>query len=155
MTEMTLQSLERELQVIIDTTTEFGKRAKNRLENEPIGWLTTVTPSGQPKATPIWFLWQEDQQTLLMYSQPNTMKLRNIGANPRVSFNFNADPHGNNVVRLEGRAEVASDVPKATDVPAFIDKYREAIPTVPTTPEGFAAEYSVAIVLRPERLTGF
>jgi hypothetical protein len=33
--------------------------ADGRLKSEPMIWLTTVTPSGQPQSTPVWFLWQD------------------------------------------------------------------------------------------------
>ena len=53
---------------VIDTSTEFGQRAKRRLEGEKVCWLTTVTASGQPKSIPIWYLWQEDGTVL--FDQP-------------------------------------------------------------------------------------
>lgn len=140
---------------MIDLNSGFGQRAKHRLETEQVCWLVTVTNGGQPKATPIWFLWQEADQSVLMYSQPNTMKLRNLRANPKVSLHFNSDPYGNDVVRLEGTAVAASDIPPATELPAFMEKYGESIPTIPSTAEQFAAEYSVPIIFHPERLTGF
>ena len=31
-----------------------------------IGWLTTVTPDGQPQTFPIWFLWDDGE--MLVYS---------------------------------------------------------------------------------------
>jgi len=34
--------------------------AAARLQTEPVIWLTTVTPSGQPQSTPVWFLWEDD-----------------------------------------------------------------------------------------------
>lgn len=140
---------------VIDFDSPFGQRALQRLESEQVVWLVTVTASGQPKATPIWFLWQETDQSIVMYSQPDTMKLQNLRANPRIALHFNTDPHGNDVVRLEGMAEVARDIPPAIHVPAFMEKYGESIPTIPSTPEAFSAEYSVPIIFRPSRLTGF
>lgn len=139
---------------MIDISTAFGKRARQRLENEAVCWLTTVTTAGQPKSIPIWFLWQDDE-TMLFYSQPNTLKLRNIGNNPRVSVNLNADEYGNDIIRLEGKAEVPVDFPPATGVPAFIAKYAEKLAHMNMTPESFAADYSVPIVLKPERLRGW
>ncbi len=48
-------------------------------------WLTTVHPDGQPQSVPLWFLW--NGETFLVYSQPGSQKLRNIGRNPRVDLN--------------------------------------------------------------------
>lgn len=137
---------------MIDTNTEFGERAQRRLNEEIIGWLTTVTPGGQPQSVPIWFLWQEDE-TLLVFSQPTAPKLRNIGNNPRVSFNLDSDRRGGDIIRLEGTAEVSEGV-VATDVPAFIEKYQSGIGSLGTTPEGFSNTYSVAVKMTPAKLRG-
>ncbi len=78
--------------MLIDTNTEFGKRVAERLRNDELLWLTTVTPEGAPQPSLIWFSW--DGETVLIYSQPNAPKLRNIAGNPRVSLNFQANAHG-------------------------------------------------------------
>jgi PPOX class probable F420-dependent enzyme len=139
---------------VIDSTTEFGQRALRRLQDEPVCWFTTVTPAGQPMAIPIWFLWQDDE-SVLIYSQDNTVKLRNIRANPRVSINLNSNDWGGDIIRLEGMAEIPAGYPAADAVPAFIEKYHERMASMNETPEGFAAEYSVPILVKPEKLRGF
>ncbi len=44
---------------ILDQGKPAHAAAAGRLQSEPIIWLTTVTPSGQPQSTPVWFLWQD------------------------------------------------------------------------------------------------
>jgi PPOX class probable F420-dependent enzyme len=149
-----LRAISQEGSNVIDTSTEFGQRVERRLGSEKVCWLTTVTPSGQPKSIPIWFLWQDDG-TVLFYSQPDTLKLRNIAANPKVSVNLNSEFYGNDVIRLEGEAEVPEEYPPASDVPAYVEKYRENMASLNATPEQFAEEYSVPILLKPARLRGF
>ena len=61
----------------IDTGSQFGARAARRLKDELIYWLVTVGPDGAPQPSPVWALW--DGATLLIYSRPDTPKLRNIG----------------------------------------------------------------------------
>ncbi len=39
----------------IDTTTDFGKRLQERLRDEEIVWLVTVSPDGVPQPSPVWF----------------------------------------------------------------------------------------------------
>ena len=51
---------------MLDTTSEAGSRAEERLRNEEIAWLTTVRPDGQPQSVPVWFLW--DGEGFLVYS---------------------------------------------------------------------------------------
>ncbi len=138
---------------MVDTNTSAGKLAEERLREEEIIWLTTVTPKGQPQSVPVWFLW--DGETVLIYSQPDKSKVRNIEQNPRVALNFNSNPQGGHVARLQGRAEIDRNTGVATDVPAMIEKYRESIKRIGTTPDGFAQEYSVAIRVTPTRVTAF
>lgn len=137
---------------MIDTSTEFGQRAQRRLNDEIIGWLTTVTPGGQPQSVPIWFLWQDDE-TLLVFSRPDTPKLRNIRNNPHVSFNLDSDRRGGDIIRLEGVAEI-SDTLSATNVPEFIEKYRDGFTRIGSTPDDFAGTYSVAVTMKPHRIRG-
>jgi hypothetical protein len=44
-------------------------------------WLSTTTPSGAPHAAPVWGVVTEE--TLYFYSQRNTVKARNLAADPR------------------------------------------------------------------------
>ena len=135
----------------IDTETEFGRRALDRLGRETIGWLVTVSPAGAPVPSPIWFLWVDGEA--LIYSRPETQKLRNIAANSRVSLNLDSAKDGDDVVMLAGRARLADD-PPADRVPAYIEKYGAHIERLGWTHAGFAADYSVAIRVAPTRLRG-
>jgi PPOX class probable F420-dependent enzyme len=139
--------------VEIDTSTEYGTRVTRRLEEELIIWLTSVDPDLTPQPSPVWFLW--DGETVLIYSQPETPKLRNIGERPRVSLNFNCTESGGDVVILTGDAWVDAYTPPANDLPEFIEKYTEGLASIDMTPEAFAQSYSVAVRVRPTELRGF
>ncbi len=78
--------------MVIDTNTEFGRRVAQRLSDDDLLWLTTVSRDGTPQPSLIWFHW--DGETVLIYSQPDTPKLRNIAENPRVSLHFQANLEG-------------------------------------------------------------
>ena len=134
---------------MLDITTEAGGRAERRLHEEEIAWLTTVRQDGQPQSVPVWFLW--DGQTFLIYSQPGRQKLRNIETNPRVDLNLNSNAHGGDVVRAEGVADIVEDAPPATEVPEYLEKYRDAIARIGFDPEGFARSYSVPLRITPTR----
>lgn len=137
---------------MLDTTTEAGGRAERRLREEEIAWMTTVRPDGQPQSVPVWFLWEGE--TFLVYSQPKRrqgQKLRNIERNLRVGLNLNSNAQGGDVVRVEGTAEIVEDAPPATEVPEYVEKYRESIARIGFDPDGFARAYSVAIRVTPTR----
>jgi PPOX class probable F420-dependent enzyme len=134
---------------LFDTTTDAGKRAESRLKEEEIAWMTTVRSDGQPQTVPVWFLW--DDEGFLIYSQPNRQKLRNISRNPRVGLNLNSNEQGNDVVRLEGTASIDEDAPPSSEIPSYVEKYREGIARIGFDVEGFARSYSVAVRVTPGR----
>jgi PPOX class probable F420-dependent enzyme len=137
----------------IDFTTEFGQRALNRLENEQIVWMTTTSKSGAPQPSPVWFVWEDDH--VLIFSQPNTPKLRGIERNPQVSLNFNSNQSGDDVVVFSGTAEILGTEPSSDRIAAYQTKYGSSIVGLGYTPESFAADYSVVIRVTLEKLRGF
>ena len=134
---------------MFDTTTGAGRRAEARLKEEEVVWMTTVRSDGQPQTVPVWFLW--DDEGILIYSQPNTQKLKNISRNPRVGLNLNSDAQGDDVVRLEGTASIDEDAPLSSEVPSYVEKYREGIARIGFDVKGFARSYSVAVRVTPGR----
>jgi PPOX class probable F420-dependent enzyme len=134
---------------MLDLTTPAGEHAAERLSDELIIWLVTVTPAGQPQASPVWFLW--DGETFLVYSQPKTSKLRSLAANPRVCLHLDGNGRGGDVVVIEGDAAVDTTLPPADRVPEYVQKYGERITANRWTPASFAADYSVPIRIGPRR----
>jgi PPOX class probable F420-dependent enzyme len=127
------------------------ERVDGRLRSNLIAWLTTVRPDGQPVTVPVWFLLRDDG-TILLYTQPQKEKLRNISANPKVSLALDVTDIGRNIVRLEGTAEQVQDQPAANEQPEYLAKYTERIAALFGTPEQFATLFSAAIIVTPARL---
>jgi PPOX class probable F420-dependent enzyme len=136
----------------LDPNTEFGARVARRLADERIAWLTTVRPNGTPEPSPIWFLY--DGKALLIYSKPNTQKLRNIARNPNVALHFDGDGSGGDIIVITGTAHVDEDAPPANQIPAYAEKYAERMQNNRMTAESFARAYSVAIRVTPTHLRG-
>lgn len=139
---------------LIDTETEFGQRARRRLENERIVWLITQGKNGTPKPSPVWFTWDGDDEVVI-FSQPDTPKIRNINARPAVALSFNATPSGGDVVIFEGEARHDPASASAAERPAYVEKYQDGFAGLNLTPEAFAAEYSAPIRVKLTRLRGF
>lgn len=137
---------------MLDLETMFGRRVASRLESEWTIWLTTVSESGTPQPRPVWFHWDGDE--LLMYSQPNTHKLRHIERNPRVAVHLDTDGHGGDVVVMTGEARIDPEHRPADQVEPFVQKYRSGMANLGSTPEQFAESYSVPILVQPDRLRG-
>jgi PPOX class probable F420-dependent enzyme len=123
--------------------------ASQRLDTDIVAWLTTVRPNGQPQASPIWFLRRGDE--LLVYSLPDTARVSNITANPRVAVNLDGDHKGGDIVSIEGVARIALDEPPASAVPEYVAKYRARMDRNGWTPEVFSAKYSTPIVINMRR----
>jgi PPOX class probable F420-dependent enzyme len=123
---------------------------QTRLDDEQIVWMTTVNAAGQPQTSPVWFLVQGE--SIVVYSLRATPRTRNIAANPHVSLNLNSTPSGNEVVVIEGLAEIVEDGPPAHEEPDYVTKYEAAIEDLGMTPETFATDYPVRIHILPTRL---
>ena len=119
---------------------------ERRLREEQVVWLTTVRKDGTPLPTPVWFLWEGE--TILIYTLPGSIKLKNIAANPRAALNMNSDPWGGEVVVLTGEIQVERDEPTALQNQAYLEKYRAGISDIEMTPESFSQGYSVALRFR-------
>ncbi|MFZ0091053.1 MAG: TIGR03667 family PPOX class F420-dependent oxidoreductase [Solirubrobacteraceae bacterium] len=138
---------------MIDESTEFGARVARHLREETIVWLTTVTPSGAPLPRPVGFLW-DGGENVTMHSQPGA-RLRNIGANPKVTLNFRGDTDGGDIVVLSGTAEVDESCPGAAEDPAWVAKYATEWERMGMTAKSFAQRFSVPVRVRITAVHGF
>ncbi len=138
---------------VIDETSNFGKRVRERLNDDRVVWLITQGRNGTPQPSPVWFLPDGDDEVLI-YSQPDTPKVRNIATNPTVSLAFNTDFHGGDVVVFHGEARVDEASPPASGIPAYVAKYQDGLDSLKLTPEAFSATYSTPIRVRLTRLRG-
>jgi PPOX class probable F420-dependent enzyme len=127
------------------------EHVEGRLRANLMAWLTTVRPDGRPDSVPVWFLLRDDE-TIVVYSQPAKIKLRNISLNPRVALGLDMTDLGRDVIRIEGTAEHAPGCPRADQVPEFVAKYAERIGTTFGTAARFAEIYPEAVLITPTRL---
>jgi len=139
--------------VVFDTGSASDQHALDRLRADRIGWLTTVTPGGQPQTFPIWFLWDDGE--LLVYSDRRAKRNENIAANPRVSLHLNDNGRGGDIVIVEGEARIDDATPPVKDNPAYLAKYGEMIDAYLGSPEEMGAVYSVPLRIRPTRGRAF
>ncbi|RPI31961.1 MAG: TIGR03667 family PPOX class F420-dependent oxidoreductase [Chloroflexota bacterium] len=138
---------------MIDLTAEFGTHVAHRLRMEQVVWLTTISPGGAPQPNPVWFLWEDD--SFLIYTLPDSVKIRNLKQNNHVSLHFNCDEWGGDVVIFTGEAIIDQAAPPANQHPAYLEKYRGGIADIEMTPESFATAYSVPVRVKPARMRGF
>jgi PPOX class probable F420-dependent enzyme len=139
---------------MVDLTSKFGRAVTQHLADQYVIWLTTVDSKLTPQPRPVWFIWEND--TFLIYSQPNAQKVKHISKNPRVALHFNTDETGDkHVIVFIGEASIDPNCPPLHEVPAYLEKYEEGVAGLEMTPEEFSREYSTAIKIRPTEVRGW
>jgi PPOX class probable F420-dependent enzyme len=129
---------------------EHGGWAREHLERDVVGWITTVSPDGVPQSSVISFLW--DGESLFFYSRPNTPKLRNIAHDPKVSFHLQSDEYGDHALVIEGTADIDSSIPRSDKHERYAAKYREPLAHWEMDEAQTAEDFSVPIRIRPTRV---
>ncbi len=114
-----------------------------------IAWLTTVGSDGRPYTVPVWFLWEGN--TILIFSQPHKQKIRNLRKNARVTLALDETKEGEDVVIVEGTAELLDNPEISVMLPAYVAKYGALIQDMGWTPASMAADYSRAIRVTPTK----
>lgn len=137
----------------IDFTSDHGARVLKQLETEQVIWLTTVAKSGTPQPNPVWFMYEND--CLYIYTQESAVRLKNFVENDRVSLNFDSGADGEEVTIMTGRIGIDLNYPAVKDNPVYIEKYREGLKRIGSSPEKMSAEYPVVMCVRPEKLRGW
>lgn len=123
---------------------------QQRLCTDEMAWLVTVRPDGRPHSVPVWFLWE--QTTILIWSKPNTQKIRNLHHNPAITFTLDDTKKGSDVVILEGTAALLEQGEGREAISAYGEKYREGLQRIGVTAEQFCTFYSQPIRLTKLRL---
>ena len=121
-----------------------------RLRKNLILWLGSVRPDGRPHLVYVFFLW--DGKHIIIFSQPNSQKKRNVRNNPKVTLALDDTRDGEDMVILEGQAELLHDPEVNATLPAYAAKYDSLLKRVGLTAEAMAAIYSQAILVTPTRI---
>jgi len=137
-----------------DPSTPFGERVARRLRDERLIWFTTVDAKGTPQPTPVWFLWDETDSTILIYSRADAKRLQHLQHIARVALNFDGNGNGGDIIVITGEAHVSNDDPPADRLPVYVEKYRDFIARGFKTAEAFAAIYSVPLRIHPNSVRG-
>src|SRR5437868_12165038 len=119
-------------QALLDLSKPNEAHADERLRKDIIIWLTTVRPDNRPHLVPVWFLW--DGETILIFSKPD-QKIRNLRQNPNVVVSLDTAGQGDDIVLIEGRAELLSDPNIKTTLPTYAQKYAERLSSMGWTAE--------------------
>ena|SRR5579871_4981624 len=135
----------------IDTSTPFGARVAQRLEDDIVIWMVTVRADGTPEPSPVWFYW--DGESFVIYSLRDTTREKSLQRNPRVALHFDST-RGGDVVIFTGEAEIEENAVPAKDHAGYATKYAAEFTRIGSTPEHFSQRYSLPLRVRPTKLRG-
>jgi PPOX class probable F420-dependent enzyme len=136
--------------MLLDLSNPKDAHVDERLRKEPIIWLSTVRPDGRPHLIPVGFLW--NGETITIYSQPNNQKIRNLQRNPNVALALEVADEIDDVVIIEGKAELLGKSAETMNNPAYVEKYDALIKAMQTDLETMAASYSEVIRVTPTKI---
>lgn len=102
---------------------ELTTEVSDRLHNDNYGWLTTVAKSGQPVPKLVWFYF--DGTDVVVYTEPNSAKVRHIRSHPRVSLNLDSDGNGGGIIVVGGTANIDAEGADPRDDAPYWWKYGE------------------------------
>ena len=123
------------------------------LEQEPIVWLSTVRPDGNPHLVPIWFSW--DGEALLIFSKPDAQKVRNLRARPTVMLALGDAEADFDIGLLKGIADLPDTPTRDVLTPEHLAKYADQMAAIGLDAETYAATYSQVIRIVPEDFLGW
>lgn len=130
----------------------MAERLEERLDREPVAWLSTTRPDGRPHVVPVWFI--RDGDSIVVLSKPDAQKVRNVRDNPNVMLALGTPSDDFDVELLEGIAEL---VPEAGDPYKghLATKYEAAMRRLGVTSDRFVETYRQALRITPTRALGY
>jgi len=136
---------------MLNLDNEQHAAADARLRAESVIWLTTVSASGQPQSSPVWFEW--DGSEFLIYGSKDGQKTRNIAASPRVGLHLDGNGQGGGNVIFEGTARISPEAASVDGVPAgYAAKYEAMIEAFGWTASSLVQDYPHVIRVTPTRV---
>jgi PPOX class probable F420-dependent enzyme len=115
-------------------------------------WFTTVRDDGMPQPTPVWFV--PEQDSFLIYTTPDSHKLRNLKHNKKVALGYAGDLEANSYVVLMGEAAIDPQALPPNQNQAYMQKYGEGIRGINMTPDSFTRQFTVGIRVKSLHLRG-
>jgi PPOX class probable F420-dependent enzyme len=127
--------------------------SRTRIENDAVAWMTTVSSEGVPSTALVWYLLESDE-SILVYSRDPSVRIRNIGANKRVTLALNSDPIGEDVIVVNGSATIDESIPPVHANNEYLAKYQATMDDNGWTAEWFSANYPAPIRIHISAVRG-
>lgn len=82
---------------------------RNLLEGRHLAIITTIGPDGYPQSTPVWYM--PDGDAVGIIADPDSVKVRNIRKNPRISITIASEGRPYRYIVFRGDAELHTGGP--------------------------------------------
>lgn len=136
----------------LDFTQQRDRAVDERLRTALIAWLVSVKADGGPHAAAVWFFW--DGNSIIVFSKPDNQKVKNISRNAKVVIAIDDTQRGDDVITIEGTAELlSSGIVSPTDA-GYIAKYADLLQRMSWSAEVMEKSYSQAIRITPTKFIG-
>jgi len=120
---------------------EIPSQVTERLAKEQVIWLTTTKADGTPLPNPVWFIW--DGRQFLVFTEPGSVKMKNMVRSPHVALNLNSNADGGDVAIFQAEADLTRTTPSEAEFSAYVSKYEEGMREMGLTREILATGYHV------------
>jgi PPOX class probable F420-dependent enzyme len=120
---------------------EVPPEVAERLASEQVIWLTTTRTDGMPLPNPVWFLWNGHQ--FLVFTEPTSVKMKNMARNERVALNLNTDFNGGSVAIFQAEANLHSAPADEAELDAYLSKYEEGMRRLGLSSELLVTNYQL------------
>jgi len=138
---------------MLDLSNPKDRHVDERLRSELMIWLATTRPDGKPHNVPVWYWW--DGEAVLIFSQPSAQKVRNLRHSPYAVLTLNTLDDGEDVVIIEGTAELLTQPTGDLMLPAFGEKYADLFVRIKSGPAKMASEYNQPIRVTPTKFNAW
>ncbi len=109
--------------------------------------LATISPTGRPQATPVWFLLEGDH--ILINTSKGRVKLRNVQTNPEVALEVHDLTNPYQYVQIRGKVVAFDTANGPRDIDRLSQRYRGRAYQYPPTD---APANRVSITIQPRAM---
>lgn len=129
--------------------TPVPDRYRDILVSPTLGHLATVDETGRPQVNPVWFLWDEERQQVLLSVKPETRKYGNLRRDRRAALSLLDVARPDRYVELRGEAVAFELYEDLTFVNLLARKYTGA-----DFQHGYPGEHRYKVTIQVESWTG-
>jgi len=127
--------------------TRLSDSARKMLEGKNFAFMTTLSPNGSPRVTPVWV--DTDGEHVLINTAIGRLKQKNAKRDPRVAVALTDSANPYNFITLEGRVVEQVSGQIAED---HIDKMAKRYLGVDKYPHRQPGERRVILKIKPEHV---